>query len=74
VFRFTLLRSGVTVEGRQFPLWPCYVITVNKSQGQTLSKVWFDVRQHPFAHGQLYVGTCRVRNWRDISILTQPSH
>ncbi len=52
VFRFTLPRSGMTVERRQFPLRPCYAITVNKSQGHTLKKVCFDVREHPFAHGQ----------------------
>ncbi len=74
VFRFTLPRRGVTVERRQFPLRPCYTITVNKSQGQTLKKVCFDVREHPFAHRQLYVGTSRVRNRRDILMLTRPSH
>ena len=50
VFRFTLPRSGVTVERRQFPLWLCYAITVNKAQGQTLRKVCLDVREHRFAH------------------------
>ena len=39
VFRFTLPRSGVTVEWRQFPLRPCYAITVNKAQGQILKTV-----------------------------------
>ena len=73
-FRFTLPRSGVTVERRQFPLRPCYAITVNKSQGQTLRRICYDVREHPFAHGQLYVGTSRVRNRRDILMLTRPSH
>ena len=73
-FRFTLPRSGVTVERRQFPLRPCYAITVNKSQGQTLRRICYDVREHPFAHGQLYVGTSRVRNRQDILMLTRPSH
>ncbi len=36
-------------------------------------KVCFDMRP-PFAHGQLYVGTSRIRNRRDILMLTQPSH
>ena len=74
VFRFTLPRSGVTVERRQFPLRPCYAIMVNKAQGQTLRRICYDVREHPFAHGQLYVGTSRVRNQRDILMLTRPSH
>ena len=70
-FRFTLPRSGVTVERR---LRPRYAIRVNKSQGQTLQRICYDVREHPFAHGQLYVGTSRVRKRRDILMLTRPSH
>ena len=70
-FRFTLPRSGVTVERRQFLLHPCYAITVNKSQGQTLRRICYDVREHPFAHGQLV--SC-VRNRQDILMLTRPSH
>ena len=71
VFRFTLPRSGVTVERRQFPLRPCYAIMVNKVQGQMLRRICYDVREHPFAHGQLYVGTSRVWNRRDILMLTR---
>ena len=71
VFRFTLPRSGLTIERRQFPLRLCYAITVNKSQGQTLDKVCVDLREHPFAHGQLYVAASRVRNSNNILILTQ---
>ncbi len=32
-----------------------YAITINKSQDQTLKKVCFDVRDHPFAHAQTSV-------------------
>ena len=32
------------------------------------------VRDHPFAHGQLYVGTSPVRNRRDNLMLTWLSH
>ena len=74
VFRFTLPRSGVTVEWRQFPVCPRYAITVNKSQGQTLGKICYYVSDHPFAHGQLYVSTSHVRNRRDILMLTRSSH
>ncbi len=45
-----------------------------KSQGQTLKKVCFDVRDYPFAHGQLYVGTSRVRYRRDMLMLTRQNH
>jgi hypothetical protein len=73
VFRFTLPRSGLIIERRQFPLRLCYAITVNKSQGQTLDKVCVDLREHPFAQGQLYVAASRVRNSNNILILTQDS-
>ena len=74
VFRFTLPRSGLIIERRQFPLRLCYAITMNKSQGQTLDKVCVDLREHPFAHGQLYVAASRVRNSNNILVLTQDSH
>ena len=74
IFRFTLPRSGLAIERRQFPLRLCYAITVNKSQGQTLDKVCLDLREHPFAHGQLYVGASCVRNRNNILVLTRDDH
>ena len=74
IFRFTLPRSGLMIERRQFPLRLCYAITVNKSQGQTLDRVCLDLREHPFAHGQLYVGASRVRNRSNILVLTLDDH
>jgi ATP-dependent DNA helicase PIF1 len=74
IFRFTLPRSGLMIERRQFPLRLCYAITVNKSQGQTLDRVCLDLREHPFAHGQLYVGASRVRSQSNILILTLDDH
>ena len=71
MFRFTLPQSGLTIEWHQFSLRLCYAIMVNKSQGQTLDKVCVDLRDHPFAHGQLYVAASRVRNSNNILILTQ---
>jgi hypothetical protein len=45
---FTLCR-------RQFPIKVCYCMTINKSQGQTLSRVGIYLRKPVFTHGQLYV-------------------
>ena len=73
VFRFTLPRSELTIERRQFKLRLCYAVTVNKSQGQTLDKVCVDLREHPFAHGQLYIAANCVRN-SNILVLSQDSH
>lgn len=62
-FRFTL---PWIIERRQFPLQLCYAITVNKSQGQILDRICLDLREHPFTHGQLYVGASHVKNRSNI--------
>jgi hypothetical protein len=73
VFHF-IMRSGLVIERRQFPLRLCYAITVNKSQGQTLNKVCLDLREPPFAHRQLYIVASCVRIGQDILVLTRPEH
>lgn len=39
----------------QFPVWLAFVVTINKSQGQTLDLVGFHLPNQLFTHGQLYV-------------------
>ena len=74
IFRFTLPRSGLMIEQRQFPLQLCYAIIVNKSQSQTLDRVCLDLREYPFAHGQLYVRASSVGNCSNILIQTLDNH
>ncbi|GFR78237.1 ATP-dependent DNA helicase pif1 [Elysia marginata] len=53
---------------RHLPLRPCFAMTINKAQGQTLKCVGLDLRQHVFTHGVLYVALLRTES-KDSSLL-----
>jgi ATP-dependent DNA helicase PIF1 len=54
----------------QFPVQMAFVMTINKSQGQTLSNVGVYLTSPIFSHGQLYVAISRVTRSANIKILS----
>ena len=49
-----------TLKRRQFPVRPCFAMSTNKAQGQTLDFAGIQLPDHVFTHGQLYVAFSRV--------------
>ena len=65
VLSFSNPTMPFTLRRTQFPLMPCWAMTVHKAQGQTLDKVGIFFSSPTWAHGLLYVAVSRVRCTRD---------
>jgi len=57
-----------TFARKQFPLWLTYAMTINKSQGQTLSHVGLHLTSEVFLHGQLYVAFSQAKAPANVKI------
>jgi ATP-dependent DNA helicase PIF1 len=59
-----------TVAGtfRQFPLRLAWAMTIHKSQGLSLDKVYIDLGRGTFAHGQTYVALSRCRTMEGLAL------
>ena len=53
---------------RQFPVRPCFAMSTNKAQGQTLDFIGIYLPDHMFTHGQLYVAFSRVHNSKAVAV------
>jgi ATP-dependent DNA helicase PIF1 len=68
--KFIFDNSGLpfTFARKQFPLWLAYAMTINKSQGQTLSHVGLHLGDDVFSHGQLYVAFSHAKAPANIKV------
>ena len=57
------------LQRRQYPLTVSYAMTINKSQGQSLSFVGLYLEKPIFCHGQLYVAIFKVTSKQGLKIL-----
>jgi ATP-dependent exoDNAse (exonuclease V) alpha subunit len=57
-----------TFARKQFPLRLAYAMTINKSQGQTLSHVGLHLTDDVFSHGQFYVAFSRAKAAENVKV------
>ena len=68
IFKLPFVQS-FTIWRFQFPLRLAYSLTMNKSQGQTISgRMLLDLTQPSFTHGHLYVALSRITAFYNIMV------
>lgn len=71
--RIPMIPSDFTIPFRrlQFPVRLAFAMTINKSQGQTMSICGLDLENPCFSHGQLYVACSRVGKPSNLFVLAK---
>ena len=72
VLRAGQLVEEITDQYSQFPFLLGWAITIHRSQGRTLEKVFVDLSQGAFAAGQAYVAISRVTRLDGLLLRTRP--
>lgn len=71
--RIPIIPTDVPIQFKrlQFPIRLAFAITINKSQGQTMSVCGLDLSTSCFSHGQLYVACSRVGKPSSLFVLAK---
>lgn len=52
---------------------PAFAMSINKAQGQTMTRVGVFLPKPVFTHGQLYVALSRVGSWDQLVVCVPPA-